>query len=408
MVPDLLPFNDRAKDAVRNCGFFTVWEGAVRSGKTTESTFAFMLNLITSRDHRHLITGKSQSAALANCVDGDFGLIGLSGGIAKIKRDKKNETYVDFLGKRVDLFGGENISSFKAFRGRSYGSVYMDEANLQHPNTIVECFNRTMAAKDRRHFATLNPDVPSHWFYRDYLDKYAADKMPGYRWHHRTLLDNPAISEERRNEIARQFTGVFYQRFVLGLRVRAEGSCYPSFNDACIIDEPPNNVRYCIIGVDIGGNKSATTFCLCGFFFIDKRWNIVILDEYYDRENKSTESVLQAFKAFTERHKKLYTITEAYSDSAEQLIKKSLDNLGVVSVYNSKKLPVIDRIRFTDLMMQQGRFKILRHCRKTIEAIQSASWNAKADKEERLDDGTVNVDSLDAMEYSFETRMHDF
>ena len=39
----------------------------------------------------------------------------------------------------------------------------------------------------------------------------------------------------------------------------------------------------------------------------------------------------------------------------------------------------------------------------TIDALQNAVWDAKQLTEDvRLDNGTTNIDSLDAMEYSFE------
>jgi len=94
----LLPFSAKSLESIHGCGFLTVWEGAVRSAKTVASVFAFMCEVIKSPDPRHLMVGRSQSAVMANCVDSDLGLIDLSGGLAKIKRDKQNETYVDLVG----------------------------------------------------------------------------------------------------------------------------------------------------------------------------------------------------------------------------------------------------------------------------------------------------------------------
>ena len=196
---------------------------------------------------------------------------------------------------------------------------------------------------------------------------------------------------------------------MLGLRVRAEGACYPSFTSENIIDSlPEEHIIDAQIGVDIGGNKSATTFALVGYFVRGRKMCAVLIDEYYDKENKDTESVIEAFKSFVRRHREMYPISGAYVDSAEQLILKSLKNTGVVNVYNSLKKPVVDRIRFADLMYSQRRLFIMRHCKNTIGAKQSASWNDKSQKEERLDDGSVNVDSLDALEYAYENRMRDF
>jgi hypothetical protein len=53
--------------------------------------------------------------------------------------------------------------------------------------------------------------------------------------------------------------------------------------------------------------------------------------------------------------------------------------------------------------MGAGRFKVHRSCKWTIDALKSAIWDAKQVTEDvRLDNGTTNIDSLDALEYSFE------
>ena len=134
----------------------------------------------------------------------------------------------------------------------------------------------------------------------------------------------------------------------------------------------------------------------------------MVLAEDYDIKNKSVESVLENYRKFIFRIKALYPIAEVYVDSAEQLILKSIKNLALASVRGSLKKPIVDRIRFLDLMLSQGRAWFLKPCRHTTDAIQSAVWDLKSSKEERLDDGTMNIDSLDSLEYSFEKRMRDF
>lgn len=403
---DLLPFSDKAAESIKDCGFLTVWEGAVRSSKTVASVFAFMCEVIKSPDPRHLMIGRSQSAVMANCVDSELGLIELSGGVAQIKRDKQNETYIDLAGKRIDMFGGENVSSFRAFRGRTYGMTYMDEANLQHPNTIAECFNRTIASKSRKHFMTLNPDIPGHWLYRDYLDKFQEEGIPGYRWFHFTLDDNPAITEERKGELKAQYTGIFYKRFILGLRVNAEGGCYPSFSEKNILNEIPKNILFVELGVDFGGNGSATTFAATAYFKPEQgKVCLCCTDEVYDKENRSVENLLEKWELFVKKTKARFNCADCYVDSAEQLIKKSMQAKGIINVGNSIKAPIVDRIRFLDLMFALDRAYVYKDCKETIIAVQSAVWDLKGGKETRLDNGTTNIDSLDAWEYSFERRM---
>jgi hypothetical protein len=65
------------------------------------------------------------------------------------------------------------------------------------------------------------------------------------------------------------------------------------------------------------------------------------------------------------------------------------------------KREVIDRIRLYDVLFSQGRANIMRNCKHTIDAFENAVWDPKK-IDERLDDGTTNIDSLDSAEYAVE------
>ena len=59
-------------------------------------------------------------------------------------------------------------------------------------------------------------------------------------------------------------------------------------------------------------------------------------------------------------------------------------------------------------MMGAGRYKILKGCTSTIDAFSEAMWDSKVKTADvRLDDGTTNIDNLDAQEYSTEPYMND-
>jgi hypothetical protein len=104
---------------------------------------------------------------------------------------------------------------------------------------------------------------------------------------------------------------------------------------------------------------------------------------------------------------------DVYCDSAEQTLIKGMDvyarkNVLKVNILNAKKKPINDRIRFYTLLMGAGRYKILRSCAATIDALSSAVWDSKHKTEDvRLDDGSTNIDNLDAQEYSTEPYMSD-
>ena len=162
-----------------------------------------------------------------------------------------------------------------------------------------------------------------------------------------------------------EYTGVFYDRFILGNWTAAEGRIYEDFSQKCVIspqelrqrlsESPPTTS---VIGVDYGGNKSASAFVHTGF---DAGFsNVYVLAEHYDKRNVSAESLISAFADFvTQERERFPTLEMACCDSAEQLL--------------------------------------------IIEALKTAVWDEKSlHKDVRLDDGSTNIDSLDAFEYSLE------
>lgn len=405
---------EKSRDCMRFNGFFLCLEGAVRSTKTVTANNYFYKRILFSRDSTFLMLGNTQGSLVRNVIDGDFGLLAITGHAARIKQDQHSIKYISLPAPTGDprgeikiyYFGGDTIASFKKIRGLTVGGVYYDEYNLLHRETIETAEGRSIAALDRFQVATLNPDVPGLWIYKERIDKYLG--MPGYKYQHFTIDDNPAIPAERKEELKLQYTGVFYDRYILGKRVRAEGMCYPSFTEKNIIDKVPDGVRFVVVGADVGGNKSASALAATGFFVKDGKLCAVLVDEFYDADNKSAESYISNYVEFAKKVKRSFKCIDCYFESGEQLLKNSCENTGVLNIYNSVKLPIIDRIRFFDLMFSQGRLFIMKDCTYTIDAVRSAVYDPKSQNEERLDNGTTNIDSLDAWEYSITPHFSDF
>jgi PBSX family phage terminase large subunit len=403
--------NEKSLESIRCFNFLTVYEGAVRSAKTVTSLVKFLALVVSSPDKTFLMSGATMGSISRNCLRGDFGIIAISGNRLKQKVDSDGNHYLLYEDQASDKIiyycGADNERSYKKIQGMSIGGWYADEVNNQAKSFIEMAMSRSYASQKRFNIWTLNPSPSGHWFYSDILARY--EKVKGYKYYHFTLDDNQSLSEERKQEIISEYPigSVFYKRFILGLRVRAEGSCYPSFRDDNIITEIPE-IKFCQVGVDIGGNSSATVFTLTGFYFTNTKWHAVVIDELYDNNNKSVEDLLKNFEKFVNTSRINYRLADCYVDSAEQLIKKSIRNTGLINTHDSLKKPIIDRIRFTDYCFKTNRLFIHKNCKKLIEAFNSAVWNEKSAKEERLDDGTYNVDSLDSFEYSIESKIKDF
>ena len=70
------------------------------------------------------------------------------------------------------------------------------------------------------------------------------------------------------------------------------------------------------------------------------------------------------------------------------------------------KRPINDRIRTLCILMASDRFGVVKTCAHTIDALHSAVWDGRYPTQDvRLDDGSINIDSLDAMEYAYERQI---
>ena len=160
------------------------------------------------------------------------------------------------------------------------------------------------------------------------------------------------------------------------------------------------------MGLDFGGNGSAHAGCLVG---ITRGYrSIVILGEYYRKEVIDPGTLTDDVCGFVQRSQAQVRATSIWCDSAETTLIKGIRTEVFarhipVEVRNARKGEIIDRIRLCDMLMSQGRFFIMRRCRHTIAALSEAVWDGKSPtKDKRLDDGSTNIDSLDALEYALE------
>lgn len=423
-------FSEKHMDYIRRCKscIINVAEGAVRAGKTVDNVIAFCEELKITPDKLHLAT--ASTAGTAKTVLGDcngFGIEYFFRNQCRWGKYKGNEALI-VCGKstgyrtRIILFlGGSKADSYKKFRGMSFGMWIGTEINLHHEDTIKEAFNRQLAAKHRRIFWDLNPDNPRAKIYTDYIDKYAEQQkngelLGGYNYEHFTIFDNINIPEENKEVFISQYDPktIWYKRDILGVRCVADGLIYQQFADTperFVTAEQPKNIKFITIGVDFGGNKSKTTFVATAFSGNFEK--ITIVSDYKIKGEKGSidpdkisRELLEFYKYVRSEYPRA-NIPYIFCDCAEQTIINGIRfymarNQIHTEVCDSYKGAINDRIYTLNGLMTQGRFAVLKQCTNVINSLSSQIWDAKQLTEDvRLDDGTFDIDTADALEYSF-------
>lgn len=379
-----------------------IFEGSVRSGKTHISMLMWAFWVAGSpKDKAYLMSGKTLTTLKRNVLEPLKNLLGECFSYSIVKKEG------ELFGRRVYLEGAANAQAESKIRGMTLMGAYCDELTLFSEDYFVMLLSR-LSENGAKLFATTNPDAPSHWVKRDYLDNPRVDLL-SIRFQ---LEDNIFLPKKYVQSLKNEFCGVFYKRYILGEWVAAEGRVYEKFSAENILSSEQiagrlseNGLMLCNIGVDYGGNGSASAFVLIG---VDKGFrSLYVLAEYYDKKNRSAESLINSFAEFCERGKKRFPMLQtAYCDSAEQLLIKSFRQAvrtSGIEVKNALKKPINTRINMLSRLIAGGRFFVSDECPHVIEAISGAVWDERdVHKDVRLDNGTSNIDSLDALEYAFE------
>lgn len=394
-----MPLTEKQQEYLQNCNHrWNVKTGATGSGKSfIDYAVTIPKRILASKGEGLIVLlGNTKGTLERNILSpmrdiyGDqIGMIG-------------SDNTVRLFGKRCYALGADNKKHVARIQGATFEYCYGDEVTTWNEEVFQMVKSRLRS--EHSHFdGTCNPGAPTHWF-KQFLNSDADIYQQSY------IIDDGVLPEHVVTELKKEYAGtVYYDRFILGLWVAAEGVIYKLFAnnpERFIVDDVPGQkIRHCVIGVDFGGGTSAHAFSCTGFTTGNA---IVTLDDYREKEALNPTKLEQDFVDFVKRCQMRWLVTDVWCDSAEQTLINGLRTAAAkahlpVNIGNAQKRPINDRIRALCLLMGAGRYYINRTCTDTIEALKTAVWDSKHTTEDvRLDDGTTNIDNLDAMEYSWE------
>ena len=335
-----------------------------------------------------------------------FASKGIGNQVSVIHKDAAGNTYVNILGQKVYLCGMLNKTAISRLRGVKFKYVYGDEVAEWNKEAFGLLKSRLSLAYSCFDGA-CNPDSDTHWLY-EFINSDIDIYLQEY-----TIFDNPFLSKKYVDGLCREYAGtVYYDRYILGKWVRAEGAIYKKFANnpkEFYLSEIPKLVKI-NIGVDFGGNGSKHSFTATGF---GAGYTVIIPLESKRIVPTSPDDLDRDFKAFVEMVVNKYKqyligpiVIRAFCDSAEQVLIRGLytqvNRYALpVKITNATKMSIKDRIELVLRMMGLGIFKITPWCTYLIEALQSAVYNdMPGHLDERLDDGSTPIDSF---EYSIES-----
>lgn len=414
---------------------WNIKSGAVRSGKSyvdTAFVIPFRIRERTGKPGLNVILGVSKESIERNVLQP----------MREIYTDKlvgtiNSRNIARICGEDVYCLGAEKISQVAKIQGSSIKYCYGDEIAKWNP----EVFQMLKSRLDKPYSCfdgSCNPEHPTHWL-KAFLDSDVDIYLQQY-----TIFDNPYLPVTFVEQLCKEYEGtIYYDRLILGLWKRAEGAIYKRFADnpeafRCgVADKISPDQEYkqfrkeditsIEIGLDFGGNQSGHSFVARGY--TDDYRDVIALksrrikakDEEEDIDSNRLNELFCEFiqeviddYAICEKHGNYIeycNVESVFWDNAETVLGNSIRNavereFPWISVRPAKKRAINDRIRCTVKLMGAGRFFITKDCESLQTAFSDAVWNKEViGKDERLDDGSTDIDSLDAFEYTIERDM---
>lgn len=205
-----------------------ICDGAVRSGKTLCMSISFISwAFYNFGDCSFALCGKTITSLRRNVVSV---LIPVLKALGFAVEEKISRNYIEIqranVKNRFYLFGGRDESSAALIQGMTLAGVLLDEVALM-PRSFVEQALARCSVEHSKFWFNCNPEHPYHWFFNEWIKKADVKNM---LYLHFTMDDNPSLSQEIKNRYKNLYSGAFYERFVNGKWVAADGLVYPMFD----------------------------------------------------------------------------------------------------------------------------------------------------------------------------------
>lgn len=412
-----MPLTTKQKSYVANANRrWNLKSGAVRSGKSyVDVTVMIPLRIIEriGKEGLCFIIGVSKETIERNVLQPMREQY-----TSELVGTINNRNIARICGEDVYCLGAEKVSQVAKIQGASAKYVYGDEVakwNEQVFNMVKSRLDKPYSCFD----GSLNPEHPTHWL-KKFIDSNADIYCQRYE-----IFDNEYLSKEFIQNICKEYEGtIYYNRLILGEWVRAEGAIYRKFADnpksflckiVSKIDSKDNTRQFTkqqfteiAIGIDFGGNKSGHAFVATAK---TRDGDLIALrSERYlgDYDSNDIDSLAIRFaKSVIDE----YDIVDyIYWDNAETVLGRGIKRifekkLPQVVVRPARKERVNDRINCTLRLIGAGKLFLTEDCKTLEKALSEAVWNDKKQEDERLDDGSSDIDTLDGFEYSFERNM---
>lgn len=357
---------------------WNIKEGATRSGKTYLDYFVIpkRIRRVAGLPGLVVILGNTKGTLSRNIIEPLQDLYGPA-----LVSDIRSDNTASLFGEKCYCLGADKVNQVNRIRGSSIKYCYGDEIATWHEDVFTMLKSR-LDRPYSKFDGTLNPESPHHWFHK-FLESDADIYRQSY-----TIDDNPTLDPGFVENLKREYAGtVYYDRYILGKWVVAQGLIYPMFReDRHVVDQLPEQGAW-YISVDYGTLNP----CSMGLW----RWDgsrAVRAAEYYHSGRESgrqltDEEYYSALEQLAGGRSVECVVVDPSAASFITCIRRH-GRFRVRQAVND----VLNGIRLTTVLLQTGRLLFDRSCRDSIREFGLYRWDeaAPVDRPLKADDHAMD------------------
>ena len=341
--------------------------GSVRSGKTWISLVLWAFWVATMpKEKNYLMTAKSLTTLKRNVLDLLTELVGEKNFIFSIAQ---KQAYL--FGRKIYLEGANDARAESKIRGMTLQGAYCDELTLYGEDFFTMMLSR-LSESNAKLFATTNPDTPMHWLNKKYIERRHELNMLLMTF---LIDDNTFLDTKYVEELKKEYVGVFYDRFIKGEWIVAEGLVYDFFQskkDTIIKTIDMNDYNEFYVSIDYGTINP----CSMGLWGVNGEGAARIRESYFDSRKEGRQRTDEEhYQALVELVRD-FPITRVIVDPSAASFIECIRRHGefrVKPAINS----VIDGIRITSSLLNSGMIRIDPSCKDCIREFGLYRWDEK-------------------------------
>jgi phage terminase, large subunit, PBSX family len=301
--------------------------------------------------------------------------------------DKVMEVRRGAVTNYFEVFGGKDEASYTLIQGRTLAGVLLDEVVLM-PRSFVEQALTRCSVDGAKLWFSCNPGSPQHWFYTEWIQR---NKERNALYLHFEMTDNPGLSQKTLERYQAMFSGVFYDRYIRGLWVVAEGLVYPMFAKEVNVTNETGGAGKYYISCDYG-TQNPTVFCL---WRMDKGRAVMEKEYYHSGRATNRQKTDEEYYQDLERFADGYNVERIVIDPSAASFSECIRRHGKFAVWKANN-DVLDGIRLTAACIKSGRIKFHESCTHAFDEFGLYSWDKDAAEDKVIKE---NDHVLDAVRY---------